>query len=391
MMAGQASWYARSWAGGLALCAAMLSPQVHLQQPVVKAVLFFSPACPHCHQVITQDLPPLMDQYGSRLQLIVVDTTSEAGHELYQAAVQRFSIPEERRGVPMLIVGDTVLVGSLEIPERFPGLVETYLDSGGVGWPSIPGLAETMATAEAAFAETQAGSHTSTPSDSAPESSVAPAPSPTPALAAPAGPQALPGLSALDDPPASPGAPWARDPLGSAVAVAVLIFMLITVGGVTRGVVRGAARPRPALHNVAIPLLCLAGLGVAGYLAYVETTQVEAVCGPIGDCNTVQQSDYARLFGLIPIGSLGVAGYAGIAATWLARRVWRGRPAMLLEWTMFSMCLFGALFSIYLTYLEPFVIGAICSWCLTSAVIISSLLWLAPTPESMQRRATSGV
>jgi uncharacterized membrane protein len=37
----------------------------------------------------------------------------------------------------------------------------------------------------------------------------------------------------------------------------------------------------------------------------------------------------------------------------------------------------GLLFSIYLTFLEPFVIGATCAWCLTSAIIITLLLWLA--------------
>jgi uncharacterized membrane protein len=44
------------------------------------------------------------------------------------------------------------------------------------------------------------------------------------------------------------------------------------------------------------------------------------------------------------------------------------------------MTLFGTLFSIYLTFLEPFVIGATCAWCLASAVIMTALLWLAATP-----------
>ena len=67
-----------------------------------------------------------------------------------------------------------------------------------------------------------------------------------------------------------------------------------------------------------IPILCLIGFGVAGYLAYVETTQVEAVCGPVGDCNTVQQSEYARLFGILPIGVLGLFGYVAIFISWMA-------------------------------------------------------------------------
>ena len=36
----------------------------------------------------------------------------------------------------------------------------------------------------------------------------------------------------------------------------------------------------------------------------------------------------------------------------------------------------GVLFSIYLTFLEPFVIGATCAWCLSSAVIMTLLLLL---------------
>ena len=41
---------------------------------------------------------------------------------------------------------------------------------------------------------------------------------------------------------------------------------------------------------------------------------------------------------------------------------------------MLDMTVFGVLFSIYLTYLEPFVIGAVCAWCLTSAVVMTLLL-----------------
>jgi uncharacterized membrane protein len=40
----------------------------------------------------------------------------------------------------------------------------------------------------------------------------------------------------------------------------------------------------------------------------------------------------------------------------------------------------GVAFSIYLTFLEPFVIGATCAWCLTSAILITVLMWLAAGP-----------
>jgi len=41
------------------------------------------------------------------------------------------------------------------------------------------------------------------------------------------------------------------------------------------------------------------------------------------------------------------------------------------------MTCFGIAFSIYLTFLEPFVIGATCAWCLTSAIVMTALFWLA--------------
>jgi uncharacterized membrane protein len=181
----------------------------------------------------------------------------------------------------------------------------------------------------------------------------------------------------------------ARDPLGSAIAVAVLIFMLFTVAAVTRDLIRRVSRPTPAWHETMIPVLCLAGFAVAGYLAYVEAARVEAVCGPIGDCNAVQQSEYARLFGVIPIGALGLAGYTALGATWLVRRSVHGRAAQQANGVLFAMALIGVLFSIYLTFLEPFVIGANCAWCLTSAVIMALLLRLMPARVRLGPQSSS--
>jgi uncharacterized membrane protein len=153
--------------------------------------------------------------------------------------------------------------------------------------------------------------------------------------------------------------------------------MIVMVGRSALVFQRLAPAPLPAWRDWAIPVLTLIGCDVAAYLAYVETAQVSAVCGPVGDCNTVQQSVYARLFGVLPIGVLGLMGYIAILAAWLVRRFRRGRPADLAALALLGMTAFGTLFSIYLTILEPFVIGATCGWCLTSAIIITLLLWLA--------------
>jgi thiol-disulfide isomerase/thioredoxin len=108
------------------------------QQPVVHAILFYSPNCPHCHQVMTEVLPPLMEKYGDQLEVGGADTSTPEGQALYQAAVEHLQI--ERLGVPTLVIGDVVLIGGLEIPERLPGLIEEGLAAGGVDWPAIPGL-----------------------------------------------------------------------------------------------------------------------------------------------------------------------------------------------------------------------------------------------------------
>jgi uncharacterized membrane protein len=135
-----------------------------------------------------------------------------------------------------------------------------------------------------------------------------------------------------------------------------------------------------------IPLLALIGIGVAGYLSFVEYNQVEAVCGPVGNCNAVQQSSYAKLFGVIPVGFLGLLGYLSVIIFWLLDLLVLDGLGQLARLGLWVITLIGTLFSVYLTFLEPFVIGATCMWCLSSAVIMTILYLLAtrkmaPEPE----------
>jgi uncharacterized membrane protein len=74
---------------------------------------------------------------------------------------------------------------------------------------------------------------------------------------------------------------------------------------------------------------------------------------------------------------LGVLGYLVVIILWLAGNLdleaWQ-RTINILLWIV---ALIGVLFSVYLTFLEPFVIGATCLWCLSSAVIMTILFLLA--------------
>jgi uncharacterized membrane protein/thiol-disulfide isomerase/thioredoxin len=366
------------------------------QAPIVRAVLFYSPTCPHCHKVITEDLPPLFEKYGDQLQIVGVDTSTAGGQTLFLAAIQQNNIPPENQAVPMLLVGQQILLGSLEIPEQFPRLIEQYLAQGGVDWPDIPGLREALETSQAeetpaAEQATPAAVPTSTaPGAEAPDSGasqagqavLSPTTTPAPTAASTSVAEAVSAGLALSDAPASLGERLARDPSGNGLAIIVLLGMIVSLGGATPRLVDLARRASPKRLSSMVPVLCGIGLLIAGYLAYVESTEAGAVCGPLGDCNTVQQSEYARLFGVLPVGMLGLVGYAVIGMAWAVNRIGDRRLAGLASLALTGMALFGVLLSIYLTFLEPCVIGATCLWCLSSAAIMSLLLWLAVRPAS---------
>ena len=96
-----------------------------------------------------------------------------------------------------------------------------------------------------------------------------------------------------------------------------------------------------------------------------------------------------RLFG-IPIGVLGVVGYALLLAGWVVARLVHGRMADLIVAGMAAGAFLGVCFSAYLTFLEPFVIGATCMWCITSALTMLALLWLLARPGWLAWRRLRG-
>ena len=166
--------------------------------------------------------------------------------------------------------------------------------------------------------------------------------------------------------------------LAMVVLVGMIISLLYTLGRLLYGVFKDIKlTPLPAWRDWLIPILCVIGLGVAGYLSYVEIAFVPAMCGPVGDCNSVQTSSYARLWGVLPIGVLGMGGYVAILAAWWAgRRRW-GRISFFAPIALLGMTIFGTVFSVYLTYLEPFVIKAVCIWCISSAIIMTLIMLLS--------------
>jgi uncharacterized membrane protein len=108
-----------------------------------------------------------------------------------------------------------------------------------------------------------------------------------------------------------------------------------------------------------------AGVGIAGYLTYVHYAGLHPVCGISHGCETVQTSSYASLFG-IPVALLGLITYVLILIS-LRRPDETGLLAS------YGLTLIGFGFSVYLTYREVFTIHAICSWCVSSAIVFTLL------------------
>lgn len=132
-----------------------------------------------------------------------------------------------------------------------------------------------------------------------------------------------------------------------------------------------------------IPVLAVGGLAVAGYVTFVEALNAPVICGASKGCQDVQSSKYSIVFGFLPVGTLGFMGLIAILAAWL---FWQFGPLNLRRFGalgIWAFALFGVLFSTYLTFLEPFVIGATCMWCITSAVFMILLLQII-TPAAKQ-------
>jgi uncharacterized membrane protein len=129
-----------------------------------------------------------------------------------------------------------------------------------------------------------------------------------------------------------------------------------------------------------IAVLALAGLAVAGYLAWLKWSGgTPLFCTAGTGCDIVQASRYATILGA-PTALWGALAYAVILVLALIgfdRARWQAA---------FAVAAAGFGFSAYLTYLSLFELGAACVWCLASMVIVAALvIWLAvrrPAPRA---------
>lgn len=108
------------------------------------------------------------------------------------------------------------------------------------------------------------------------------------------------------------------------------------------------------------------GIGVAAYIAIAQADGGAAAClAGGGGCEKVAESSHSELLG-VSVAVIGILGYVLL----LGASLLRGDGARM---SGFALALIGFGFSVYLTYLELFVIEAICQWCVVSALLMTAL------------------
>ena len=127
--------------------------------------------------------------------------------------------------------------------------------------------------------------------------------------------------------------------------------------------------PEHTLRRIGAGLAAV-GVGIATYITIADAGGGAPACIAGGHgCQTVADSSYSHLAG-IPVSAIGIGGYVTLLGAFAAR----GDTARFIG---LLAALIGFGFSLYLTYLELFVIDAICQWCVASAVVITALLVVA--------------
>jgi uncharacterized membrane protein/glutaredoxin len=123
----------------------------------------------------------------------------------------------------------------------------------------------------------------------------------------------------------------------------------------------------------------LLGLLLSIYLAYIYSRSASGLyCAPGSSCDAVRESPYSSFAG-VPVPVWGVAGYAALLLLSVAPF------SNVKKWFLLYLTSLVALsFSIYLTYLELFVIKAVCPLCVASLAFITVIFGavLAARPKA---------
>ena len=121
--------------------------------------------------------------------------------------------------------------------------------------------------------------------------------------------------------------------------------------------------------RMVVAALALAGIFLALYLLLYKLGMIGALTCSVGSCETVNTSKWAKFLGL-PVAGWGVAWYVATFTLAIVSIQESFAESKTISLAMLVLTSSGLLFSIYLTWLELFVIHAICQWCVVSAILV---------------------
>lgn len=128
--------------------------------------------------------------------------------------------------------------------------------------------------------------------------------------------------------------------------------------------------------RMGIAALALTGGLVSLYLTLFKLGFIGELSCTVGSCNTVQLSQWATFLGL-PVAAWGLGFYVATLAVAIAGTGEELADDRRISLALVAMSGWGVLFSGWLTYIELFVIDAICMWCVISAIIVTIIFIVA--------------
>ena len=135
---------------------------------------------------------------------------------------------------------------------------------------------------------------------------------------------------------------------------------------------------KPGMMNNRVIMIAAAAIGLIDsiYLLVIKITDNKALClQGVGDCYGVNSSVYSEIFG-IPVSVFGIGAYLLILAL-IGFEKFSPNHETISLYSVFGITLAGLLYSIYLTYIELFVLKAVCPFCVVSALVMLLLFALA--------------
>jgi uncharacterized membrane protein len=122
--------------------------------------------------------------------------------------------------------------------------------------------------------------------------------------------------------------------------------------------------------------LALIGVFVSTYLTLYKLGYIGELKCAVGSCETVNTSRWATFLGL-PVAAWGLGFYVAALALAMVSVQERYADSRAFSVAFVALTAWGVLFSGWLTYLELFVIDAICIWCVTSACIVVVMFFVS--------------